>query len=230
MDAKASDRRRTNRTALPEMLVIRHGETQWNVEGRLQGHGDSPLTLNGVRQTFAVAATLHAQLPDLAAARLWVSPLGRARQTASILAGAWDIPFDRFQVEPALAERSFGLWEGLTLAEVEANFPQDFAHHARDPWRYAIAGGETRAAFTSRLENWLATLEPSMSHVLVVHSGCLRALRGIVTGADRETILAYREPQTTALHLAEGRERLIDIEPALLGLFGCHGPGRTVAI
>lgn len=65
---------------LPTLLVIRHGETQWNVAGRLQGSRDTPLTVNGVRQAQAVAVRLSETVADLADAAFWVSPLGRARQ------------------------------------------------------------------------------------------------------------------------------------------------------
>ena len=114
---------------LPTLLVIRHGETQWNVAGRLQGRRDTPLTANGMRQALAVAVRLSETVADLDEAAFWVSPLGRARQTASILADIWSHPFERFREEPLLAERSYGAFErSLPLpdtiddSKVEAKF------------------------------------------------------------------------------------------------------------
>lgn len=216
--------------AYPDILVIRHSETQWNRLGRLQGRGDSPLTLNGVRQALALAVSTRPHLPNPERSRFWVSPLGRARQTASLLADAWGLAFERFTPEPALAERAYGTWEGYSLDEVAARFPEQYAAHRADPWGYEIEGGESRTAFTSRIESWFRKLDRDVPHVIVVHSGCLRALRGIYTGADPAAILRYREPQTTSYWLSEGRERALDADPAVLRAFACEGHGTTVGI
>lgn len=214
----------------PTLLVIRHGETQWNRIGRLQGHRDSPLTLTGMRQAQVLAISTAPCLPDLESSCLWVSPLGRARQTASILADAWDIPFERFHTRAELAERAYGAWEGRSLEEVRRALPDQYAAHEQDPWGYQVPGGESRTAFTGRVARWLRTLDTGVSHIVVAHSGCLRVLRGLYTAAAPETILRYREPQTSAYRLWDGHEAAIPASPALLRAFGCEGSGRTVGI
>lgn len=214
-----------------DLLVIRHAETQWNTEDRLQGsNNDSPLTLNGVRQAFALAVTMHAHVPVADETCFWVSPLGRAKQTASILAGAWELPFRSFRVDAALAERSYGKWEGHTLDEVAREFPVEFWGHKTDPWGYHIPGGESRDQFAQRISNWLSELDKSVPHVAVVHSGCLRAIRATCTQASRDEVMQYREPQTTAFWLSGGRETAINVDPTVLQIFGCRGRGKTVAI
>ncbi|HSX75202.1 MAG TPA: histidine phosphatase family protein [Shinella sp.] len=215
---------------LPSLLVIRHGETQWNVAGRLQGRRDTPLTANGVRQAQAVAVRLSETVADLQDAAFWVSPLGRARQTASILADLWALPFDRFAEEPRLAERSYGAWEGRLHGEIERDLPEQYGAHAADPWDYSMPGGESRTVLSGRLLAWLRTLDRDRPHVAVTHSGCLRALRGLYTRASRDEMLAYREPQTAAFFLTDRNERLFDVSPGLLRAFGCEGEGRTVWI
>lgn len=215
---------------LPTLLVIRHGETQWNVAGRLQGSRDTPLTANGVRQAQAVAVRLSETVAGLQDAAFWVSPLGRARQTASILADIWAVPFDRFAEEPRLAERSYGVWEGRLHEEIERDLPEQYGANASDPWEYAMPSGESRTGLTGRLQAWLQTLDPARPHIAVTHSGCLRALRGLYTRASRAEILAYREPQTAAFLLTDRAERLLDVAPNLLKAFGCEGEGRTVWI
>jgi probable phosphoglycerate mutase len=215
---------------LPPLLVIRHGETQWNVAGRLQGSRDTPLTVNGMRQAQAVAVRLSETMASLTDAALWVSPLARARQTASILADLWSRPFEHFVEEPLLAERCYGVWEGRLHSEIERDMPEQYNAHTLDPWDYAMPGGESRAALTGRLRVWLRTLDPDRPHIAVTHSGCLRALRGIYTEALPIDILAYREPQTSAFFLNRGSEYMLSVPMAALRAFGCEGEGRTVWI
>lgn len=215
---------------LPTLLVIRHGETQWNVAGRLQGSRDTPLTVNGVRQAQAVAVRLSETVADLADAAFWVSPLGRARQTASILADIWSLPFERFAEEPLLVERCYGAWEGRLHGEIERDLPEQYDAHAADPWDYSMPGGESRTALTERLRAWLRSLNQTRPHIAVTHSGCLRALRGIYTAASPMEILTYQEPQTSAFLLNGGAEYMLTVPRATLYAFGCEGEGRSVWI
>ncbi|MCA1259734.1 MULTISPECIES: histidine phosphatase family protein [Nitratireductor] len=215
----------------PPILLIRHGETQWNRQGRLQGRRDAPLTLNGMRQCLAVAATVDAHMRTLPGdVCFWVSPLGRARQTASILADCWQIGFDRFIEAPDIAERAYGAWEGNTLSDVETDRPEEFRQHAADPWGYRVPGGESKDELFARIEGWLDGLDPHQAHVVVTHSGCFRAIRALCTGASRAATEAYREPQTTAFLLQSGSEREVAPPAALLQAFGVGGSGRTVEI
>lgn len=215
---------------LPKLLVIRHGETQWNVAGRLQGHLDTPLTLNGVRQAMAVAAHLSETVEALGEISFWVSPLGRARQTASILAGIWGRPFEKFVIAPMLAERRYGSWEGRTLDEIQQTMPEQFAARGLAPWTYAMPDGESPADLTHRLTSWLRDLNQDCAHVVVTHSGCLRALRGLYSRASPNEILAYREPQTAAFLLCPNNEKMLGVSSSVLRALGCEGEGRTVAI
>ena len=177
-----------------------------------------------------MAARLAEIVGSFKDAAFWVSPLGRARQTASILADLWSLPFEQFSEEPMLAERGYGVWEGWAHTDIERNFPEQYDAHAADPWDYCMPEGESRTALAARLRVWLATLDGSRPHIAVTHSGCLRALRGIYTNASRADILAYSEPQTAAFLLTEGNEVLLEVAPALLRVTGCESEGRTVWI
>lgn len=222
--------------AYPPILLIRHGETQWNRQGRLQGRRDAPLTLNGVRQCLAVATTVDPHLRGLTGnawagdACFWVSPLGRARQTASILADYWQIAFDRFIEAPDIVERAYGAWEGSTLNQVETDRPEEFRQHTTDPWRYRVPGGESKNELFARIESWLEGLDRRQAHVIVTHSGCFRAIRALCTRASHDAIAAYREPQTTAFLLQAGNETEIAPSASRLEEFDVEGTGHTVKI
>jgi probable phosphoglycerate mutase len=207
----------------PDLFVIRHTETQWNRQGRLQGQGDSPLTLDGIRQALAVGVTTASRLPVGDATRFWVSPLGRAMQTASILADVWGMPFSTFTVEPALVEMDFGQWEGRTLEEVALTRPDDFRQYRSDPWNYCVPDGESREMLSTRVQCWVSALDASVPHVVVTHRGCARTLRGLYSGDAKNGILHYNEPQTTSYWLTANGVRAVDVSPAVLRAVGCEG-------
>jgi len=154
------------------LVVIRHGETAWNAAGRLQGHQDIPLNSLGRRQ----AASLAAALADEGLAAVVASDLQRAWQTGAALATGLGLPL---HAEPGLRERCFGMLEGLTHAEIEAQWPD----HARR-WRhrepgFAPPGGESLVDFQARC---LATIgrvaaaSAGQTLALVCHGGVLDGL------------------------------------------------------
>jgi hypothetical protein len=95
---------------MTELLLVRHGETDWNAEGRLQGHTDRPLSDYGRDQARQLADDLATEAFDV----IYASDLARARETAEIVAERLDVPVN---VDPDLREKNWGTWEGLTSTE-----------------------------------------------------------------------------------------------------------------
>jgi probable phosphoglycerate mutase len=149
------------------ILLARHGETDWNREGRFQGHADPPLNGLGRRQAGELATRLAATPFDA----VYSSDLARARETAEILAASHGVPV---VVDPGLREVDVGSWSGLTRAEIAERFP-GADHH----------DGETREQHLARV---LAAVEriardhPGERILIVSHGGSLRALRRHCTG------------------------------------------------
>lgn len=128
---------------MTQFILIRHGETVWNREHRMQGQQDSPLTAVGVRQ----ARQLGRRFRDEKFGALYSSDLGRAHQTAKSVA---DATGRSIVVDARLRERHFGVFEGLTGGEIERNYPQEFLRFkSRDP-AYAVPGGESALQFRER--------------------------------------------------------------------------------
>ncbi|UCE30121.1 MAG: histidine phosphatase family protein [Burkholderiales bacterium] len=127
-----------------ELIMIRHGETDWNLEHRFQGHIDVPLNRRGLAQ----AGRLAARLRDEAVDALVSSDLRRARQTASPAAKALGI-----EAEPlaALREQGFGVLEGLALPEILTRYPNEWAGWKRHDPDYALPGGESVRSFHTRV-------------------------------------------------------------------------------
>jgi probable phosphoglycerate mutase len=150
---------------MTQLILIRHGETVWNREHRMQGQQDSPLTEVGVRQ----ARQLGQRFREEAFGALYSSDLGRAHQTAKSVA---DATGREIIVDPRLRERHFGVFEGLTGGEIEHNYPQEFLRFSsRDP-AYAVPGGESAVQFRERCIaclNELAERHPGGRVLVVTH-------------------------------------------------------------
>src|SRR5258708_5283691 len=105
------------------LLLIRHGETQWNLEKRIQGRLDSPLTEHGIAQAKAISRAI-CELPDMAAAEIVSSQLGRARRTAEIICA--QRPVTMIRLDDRLREVSLGSWDGLSRDEIQTHAPGIF--------------------------------------------------------------------------------------------------------
>jgi probable phosphoglycerate mutase len=166
----------------PLLYYVRHGETDWNVEGRLQGWHDPALNGVGRRQAAVCADILRdlierdGRLPGDCA--YVVSPLQRARQTAEIMRAGLGLAPDDYRVDARLREIGFGEWEGLTLREIRARAPQALAARERDKWKFVPPGGESYAQVALRMRDWYEALEGDT--VVVAHGGTARALIAVL--------------------------------------------------
>ncbi len=152
------------------ILLVRHGETDSNAEGRIQGQTNTPLNERGRAQAQALADELAGE----AIAAVYSSDLDRARETAEILAGRLDLPV---VVDPALRERNFGSWEGRTVDELEARWPGAWAR-----WREGDEGEgdvEDHLALAARVRDAihrLAAAHPGERILVVAHGGAMRVI------------------------------------------------------
>lgn len=169
------------------IVLIRHGETAWNAERRLQGHIDIALNAEGLRQAEALGAALAGERFDA----IISSDLQRAHQTAQALARAHGMPVHS---DPALRERCFGGFEGLLYAEIEQRFPREFAAwQARDVDGAMPAGArvaETFRQFYQRCVGAIARLalqHRGQSLALVAHGGVLECAYRAALGLSLET-------------------------------------------
>ena len=162
------------------IIAIRHGETAWNVDTRIQGHLDIPLNDTGLWQARQVARALAGE--PLSA--IYASDLQRAHTTARAIAEVTGAPL---VPEPALRERSFGELEGRTFAEIEAELPEDALRwRKRDP-HYAPEGGESLTSLRTRIDSTvhrLAVRHPGELVVLVAHGGVLDVIYRLATGQE----------------------------------------------
>jgi probable phosphoglycerate mutase len=182
----------------PVIYYIRHGETQWNADGRLQGVQDIPLNDLGRRQAahagrilgelFARNGHDRSHLPYVS------SPLTRARTTMELVRGALQLPPQDYAIDDRLREIGYGSWEGSTLAEMQAAEPELFARRQASKWTVAPPGGESYVSVQQRMTEWYRGVE--VDTVTVAHGGTVRALM---------VALGLETPQSAAdLPIAQG--------------------------
>ena len=189
--------------------LVRHGETDWNRELRWQGHSDPPLNEHGRDQARRLAGTLGAT----PFAAVYSSDLRRASETAEIIAGPLALPV---RVDPALREIDVGSWEGFTLAELEARFPEDVARW-QETGEHGWDGGESHEKMFTRVREAIRSIAArhDREDILVVsHGGPIRALRALAAGAayprDRRMLPRTENCEVCVIAVLDGAVRGID--------------------
>lgn len=172
---------------MTEMILVRHGETDWNRELRFQGHADVGLNAIGFEQARRLASRLAAE----PAAQLYASDLLRAQQTAQPVASQLGVSS---VTEPALREQSFGRVEGMRVDDIKAQHPQAWEQWLRFHEDFCMPGGETTREFHARVVDAVYRIagdHPGATLVVVTHGGVLdmiwRTARSLSLGGPRQS-------------------------------------------
>ncbi len=190
------------------IIFVRHGETPYNAENRLQGQRDIPLAARGRDQARAVGRALRdrigAEIDRLEAAQAFVaSPLLRTRETMELARAAMGLTPAGYRLDPALVELTFGDWEGLTWPEVKARDPKGAAARRADKWDFAPPSGESYAMLAARLRGWLQSLSEDV--FIVSHGGVARALMSLIAAVPHAVAADAPIIQGRALVFEKGR-------------------------
>ena len=184
------------------ILLVRHGETEWNRERRIQGRFDSPLTERGVAQAHAIGRLVQ-KLPEATSARIVASPLGRATRTAEIIARHL-LARPEPTIDDRLREVSAGSWDGLTFRDIELRSPGTFDGDGRYEWNFRAPGGETYDGFAARVAEWMSDAVAAPFLIAVTHGVVSRVLRGLYASLPREIALTLPVPQVKVFRLSGG--------------------------
>lgn len=178
--------------------MVRHGETAWNAEGRVQGQLDVPLNDAGVAQARAVAVALRYER----FAAIYSSDLLRVTQTAEFSAREFDLAV---RTDPRLRERHYGMFQALTYAEVKALHPGDYARFRQKELDYDFRTGESLRTFYARSIECLGELaarHPGESILVFTHGGVLEMAHRFATGGDLRTPREFEIPNAALNRLA----------------------------
>jgi probable phosphoglycerate mutase len=193
------------------IYLTRHGETEWNLEGRMQGRMESSLTALGVRQAAAMA-DLIGDLVERDGRQPWrlvSSPAGRAQATAGAISRRLGLPVE---LDERLIEIGCGEWEGRLRSDVGAEHPELFATRE---WFFSAPGGETYEDVLARVADWLSEQapEPERRVIVVSHGVAGRLLRGAYGGLTRQETIHQDVPQDAIYRLVDGNIHRLDCEP-----------------
>ena len=181
------------------IIYVRHGETDWNRQGLIQGSVDTDLNETGHGQAKSVAALLARQDIEWADYRIVVSPQRRAQQTAEHVMNALGRDMD--SIDPRVRELGFGIWEGKPFWELKASpvYPAD--PEGRFYWR--PDGGESYEDGVARVKDWRAEL--TRPTLVVSHGAVGRCLMGSTAGLGPRELVTLRTPQGAYCRLEQGR-------------------------
>jgi len=197
---------------LTTLILIRHGESEWNRAGRIQGQVNSPLTDLGINQAKAIRNHLSEILLNQQL-EIYTSPLDRAIQTAEIIAQGIDHPSSKIIIEERLNDFNVGEISGTfgwdKVAEI---FPEQAQLRLQDPMRFHPSGGESGAEFEARLRSLLEDLMDDGTLKLMVSHGIVnKFIRGILKNLSGKEMVELGESQNTIYRLEQGEETEIKI-------------------
>ena len=200
------------------LILVRHGESEWNRAGRIQGQINSPLTDLGINQAKAIREYLSGILLNQQL-EIYTSPLDRALQTAEIIAQGIDYPSRKIIIEERLNDFNLGEISGTfgwdKVAEI---FPEQAQLRLQDPMRFHPSGGESGAEFEARLRSLLEDLMDDGTLKLMVSHGIVnKFIRGILKNLSGKEMVELGESQNTIYRLEEGEETEIKIPPTIRG-------------
>lgn len=183
------------------IFVLRHGETEFNADKKLQGHCNSSLTSKGFDQARRVGTTLK-QYVENRPFRVYSSTLGRALQTSQIVCEELNYSYENLNKEPRLKEFSLGEWEQRTIPSLEQEVPNLLA---QNDWYLQAPNCETYESVRERLSSWLSDVTHDEDIVVVSHGLTGIVLRGLLLGMDYTQVWQQDLPQDAFFIIEDGR-------------------------
>jgi probable phosphoglycerate mutase len=182
----------------PDLYILRHGQTEWNLMGKFQGRKNSPLTERGQTQARQQRRILE-NLPN-APTKRFSSPLGRAVQTAELAFRT----MENVIIDERIQEISFGKWEGITRDEIKAQITTDYETRS---WQFTSPEGETFSMICERVRDFLS--EQTEPATIVTHGVTANVIRGLCMGLSQEKLLKLSAEQGCVFHISNGHERTL---------------------
>lgn len=179
------------------IFFARHGQTDWNLEGRIQGRTDIPLNGNGEKDAQKLVPqvqTILEKKPDIG---VFISPLKRTHQTFEIINSECTLP--KPDVDERIIEFNYGSWEGLTRPELMENFPDQYENREDDPWNFRVPGGENYAQLEQRVGAFVHSVDNDI--LVISHAGVFQALALIFNQVSQHLAPLLQVPQGRILTL-----------------------------
>lgn len=184
------------------IYLLRHGETQFNTQGRYQGQLNSPLTELGREQVQQNARMLKTFIGNAHDWKIISSPLGRAVESTEILCETIGYDNNKVEFDQRLTEVAVGQWAGLKMSDIQQTWPDLLTNTDAFNWYFHAPDGESFEAVVSRLSSWLKEIQHHPKVIVVSHGLTSRILRGIYAGLHKEDALKLEVSQDVFFKLA----------------------------
>lgn len=181
-----------------KLYITRHGTTEWNIEKRLQGWRDSPLTEEGINRAISLGESLENIDFDV----IYTSPQKRALETAKLVRGNRNTEIITYD---GLKELGFGTWEGMALDEIDAKYPEEYFRYRNRPELYVPIDGESFKDLFKRVESFLDEVKTKdyKNILIVTHGVTIKTLISIIKGLTLEEFSSLPVYTGTALNICE---------------------------
>jgi probable phosphoglycerate mutase len=186
------------------IYMIRHGQTTWNAEKRLQGQTDVPMNDFGRQQVLDNARRLKHVIGDPARFRFVTSPIGRAVETMQIIRDVLGLPLAGYAVEDRLRELDYGEFSGHSWSELRRLRPLDVEQRFLDSWHYVIPGGESYRQLAARVFEWFDGIREDT--VVTAHAGVSRILQSRFIDIEPPRIAFLNAPQDRVMVIRGGEQ------------------------
>ncbi|MBP0617064.1 histidine phosphatase family protein [Jiella mangrovi] len=188
--------------ALPELFISRHGQTDWNAEGRLQGQVEVPLNALGRAQARRNGRYLRNVLGERKAEfQFLASPLGRASHTMRIIRGEMGLDPDAFLTDPRLVELDFGDWQGSTMDEVAGFDPEGIRGRKKDKWGFVPPGAKAESYAMLAERVWPVFEALDRPTILVAHGGVIRSFMSLYGKVPGQEASRMEVPHDRMVHV-----------------------------
>jgi len=191
----------------PTIILIRHGQTIWNEEGRFQGRLNSPLTKKGELQAKENAQKLKKNIEDFENIKIFSSPLGRARDTAYIICDELGISRDRIIFDDRIVEFNYGIFEGQKREDIMKL--QEFCDREANKWSYEIENGESYILVQDRVTDFLNSIKDEEKVIIVAHEMVNRTIRGVYCNYNNNITLKLKQSNNVIFYLNNKEEKIL---------------------
>ncbi|NOZ89890.1 MAG: histidine phosphatase family protein [Epsilonproteobacteria bacterium] len=191
----------------PTIFLLRHGQTIWNQEGRFQGRLNSPLTQKGELQAKENALKLKKYIDDFKDIKLFVSPLGRARDTALIICDELGVDKKEIIFDDRVIEFNYGVFEGKKRDDILET--EEFKAREANKWLYQIKDGESYELVEKRVKEFLDDIKDEKEIIVVAHEMVNRVIRKLYCNYTTEETLKLKQPNNVILSLKNEEEKIL---------------------
>ena len=183
------------------IYLLRHGQTVWNLEKRMQGQQDSPLTMIGITQVMKMGITLDKL--EAWKHRIYASPLPRTRQSVVITCAEMGRHYGECIYDKRLLEHSFGIWEGKRWKDIIKQYPGMKEERESDHWNFTLPNGDSYESVSKRTGEFLNE-HTGKDMIIIAHEIVNKTIIGNYCGYDKEKIVKIKHPQDTIYKLEGG--------------------------